>query len=341
MVGARRRRRPKGPVIVVLVLVLLTAFLALSINAAKPSTQSVHQAARTYLALVYPLVQQSNQAAATVGRIRTDPASFGLPGLESTLDQLVTETEETQRSVAALSVPSALVSQAADLERAMRARAAAARAVRSGMKMALDAGRANAAVETLVFAGNQMTSSDGWYSSFRRAIPGWAGGRRSVPPSAWAPDGSPWGAGPIGQFVSAVASAAAPAPGGSPNPLAVDHDLLLLAVLLQPTPLQTQPSIVVPSTQQLSPTIVVANIGNQTERSVKLQATLQGTPPAASETSTRVIGVLRPGQRVSVRMGSLPVSPGGSYSLTSSITPVPGETVTSNNTLSIGVQVST
>ncbi len=328
MVGTRRRRR-LGPVTGVVLLAILVALLVGAIRSAKPSAQSVALAGRTYLDLARPLVQASNQDGATVTEIRTRPAQLGRVQLDQELAHLVSDTRQTATSAQQLSVPSALERSAPLLVSALKARAGAARLLSDGMNQALGSSPIDQAVSTLAQAGQEMGASDADYRQFRSSIPRSVGGSRSMPDSRWVQAPAIWSQDQLTSFAKAVRGSSS---------LAVQHNLVLVLVSLSPQPIVSGGTTTVPPTSSLKVTLVVANNGTVAEQQVPVVASIQG--PQAPERVSRTNIDIQPGEHVSVPLPPLAVSPGGTYSLTSSVGPVAGETNTQDNSLTSTLKVA-
>jgi hypothetical protein len=328
MVGTRRRRRRLGPVAAVLVVAALVGLFVAAIHSARPSPQSIEQAERAYLDLARPLVQASNQDASTVNEIRARPAQLGRVQLDRELAHLVSDTAATASSVRALATPSQLARAESFLVQTMDARASAATQLSAGMNQAVGS-PVDLAVASLVQAGQDMAASDAYYSRFLGAIPRSLGGRRAMPASRWVQSQDVWSQARLTDFARAV--------GGSTS-LAVTHDMVLVLVSLNPEPISTGGTTTIPPTSSVRVTLVVANNGTVAETQVPVVASVQGSQ--SPQEVSRVNIDIQPNEHVSVPLPPLAVSPGGTYTLTSSVGPVAGETHTQDNSLTSTFKVA-
>jgi hypothetical protein len=151
----------------------------------------------------------------------------------------------------------------------------------------------------------------------------------SIAPSVWVPDASQWAPANLDAFVTTLRSSSSAAP---------VHDLAMVAYETDPSPVGgVNGAQIIPAAQNMTVTMVVQNVGNQTERNVTITAVLSGGAAGGGQ-SLRDFIDLAPGQLRAVTLMSMHPSTGQQGTLTVTVQPVPGETNLANNSLSAQVQ---
>lgn len=312
-----------------LIAALVAAVIVASIQVAHPSAQAKRLAGQSWLDLVRPLVLRSDDTGNQIAGLRSRPAQAGRQSVLATLDQVVSESTSVEQAVAGLDAPAWLAGASSHLLTCMRQREVGAAALRSGMRGALGSTGTQAAVSALVRAGQQMQAADGSYTAFVRGLPRSLARNERMPGSRWITDPGSWTASSLTDFVNAVRGSSS---------LAVVHDILLVVVSTVPAPLSIAGGVrTLPPTSSVGVQAVVADEGNQAERAVAVRASLQGSSGSQQSVTSSVD--LAPGQRAAVSLAPLTVAAGSSYTLKVSAGPVPGETHTGDNQLSLALRI--
>ncbi len=326
----RRRRRRVWPAIVVVVLVLLAGAGVLVARDAKPSPESIRLAQASWLDLLRPFVEQSNQSAALLDTLRHKPGDVGLVGVQLDLSQLVTGTASVDKWVSRLSPPTSLARAGRLLDAAMAGRARAAANYKAGMNQVLTGGPHAQSVALLWAAGERLVVADQRYRAFQHAISRSLTRSARLPSSKWIKDTKDWSLDALGSYVDAVS--------GDSN-LATNHDVSILTVSMDPPPVTIGNGVVtLASTHSLMLSPILQNKGNQIERDISLVATLRSTSSGAMQ-AVRSTANLYFGQHMAVSMPRLSLTPGSTYSLAITASVVPGEMSTGDNQQSFTVAV--
>ena len=309
-VGARRRRRRPLVVLAVLAtLVVLGLNAAISARSKEPSRRLEELA---YLDRVRPIVQRSNEQAADLADVRATAATLGRAGIGRRLDRLSREALSVQVTVQRIEPPARLESAHALLEATLVIRAKAAKTVSSGLVAALGTEAPEPAVRTLVEAGEELNASDRTYEIYVTTLPK-VDQAAKLPKSVWSEDPGIWSEPETAAFVASLRSAATLAP---------VHDVSVVVVTTDPAPVGTEGgAAVLPPLKSLHVDIVVANIGNESERRVTVMAII-AAPDGTIDTAREFVD-LTPGQRQTIGLGLRP--PKNASSLTVKIGPVDGE----------------
>lgn len=321
LAGRRRRRRRLW--------VLLGAFLSLVVLATySVATSSSSEPGRrleelAYVDAVRPLIEQSNQQGDDLTDVRDSVAQLGRAAAGRRLTRIHRQTADVLKGVQAAKPPASLVTAHGLLTTTMFVREQAADAISKGLQQALSSGSFDAPIQALSDAGEDLTTADRTYALFRRAVVGNGRPESSVPPSQWVDDAAAWEPTSLGALVSTLRSSASLVP---------VHDVSVLLATTDPTPVATDgDSDVLPPAKSLRLEVVVANVGNETERNVAVVASLQG--PSGAPDTARDFVTLEPGQRRTVTLGGLVPISGALSTLTVRIGPVAEEADSSNNEL--------
>ena len=321
LAGRRRRRRRLW--------VLLGAFLSLVVLAIHSvATSSSSEPGRrleelAYVDAVRPLIEQSNQQGADLTGVRDSVAQLGRAAAGRRLTRIHHQTLDVLKRVQAAKPPPSLVTAHGLLTTTMFVREQASGAISKGLQQALSSGSFDPPIAALVEAGEDLTTADRTYALFRRAVVGRSTTESSVPQSRWVDDTAAWEPASLGALVSTLRSSASLVP---------VHDVSVLLVSTDPTPVGTDgDSDVLPPAKTLRLEVVVANVGNETERNVPVVALLQG--PIGAPDTARDFVTLEPGQRRTVTLGGLVPVSGSISALTVRIGPIASEADPSNNEL--------
>lgn len=317
--------------------------------------------ARGFAALVAPVVVESNATgsalAATVGRAVAGASSPDRTALELALDQAVRQSAAEAASVGSFSRPQPPGDGAILMVAAFDERAAAVRRLRdtidgllgmaplpvpgSGVAHPTDVGvpptlSAATASGQLSSEGAALAAADRTYARAVRAL------RRTsiavaLPSSRWVSDtkgaASPLGPGGLGAAASALVASPALVPvteviisamGLTPPALAVGGPGVVGDGCSSPTStVVSTPSTVLPPTSTVAATVTVTDCGSTVVPRVVVTATLSGQDahPASRQLASAPFA-LEPGTSTTVTLPTLPVAPGGHYTLSVAI-PMP------------------
>lgn len=195
-----------------------------------------------------------------------------------------------------------------------------------------------AAATELATAGNLLERADAGYAAARRVLRV-APGHAALPESRWVVHPRTWQLAGAQAIVTALAGSAHLAP---VQRLA----LLTQAVALTPSPVPPAPgapagTAVLPPTHRLSVTVVVADEGNVADRHVVVHAAARRDGSSGRTTSSHTATVaVAPGGSVALEVPALPVTPGGSYTVTLTLAAPAGEVADAATTFSFSVAVA-
>ncbi|MHB8330453.1 MAG: hypothetical protein ACYDD6_12665, partial [Acidimicrobiales bacterium] len=245
---------------------------------------------RGYAVLVGLLAQRSQFEGAQLRDLLATGTSLDRITFFSTLDGLAAGVQDVARRFDGIVAPA----QAAPAGTACRSALADRVVAVDGLRRALEGvlgGRSGAAatgeasaVTATVASGTTLETSDASWATCRlrlRRAPGTPGLASSV----WVTDPAVWGLGPVGRFVSAVAS--------SPS-LAVHHALAVIAMSTTPSAVSGAGTGIgeVPPTGRISVRVVVADQGDVDEPGVEVQVSLDPSVPAPRPpTATAIVAI--------------------------------------------------
>lgn len=319
--GRRRRRQPRW-----IVLALLLTLLALAINAAVSGRdrEPVRRQERlAYLDLVRPQVQDSSDQGADLADLRQRAPELGRAGITRRLERLTRESRAVVTAVAEAKVPESLARTNSLLQATVVARANAVEAVADSLMVALGQEALEPAAQALAQAGTDLETADRTYELFVRSLPGTEAKEAVMPPSRWVADPEDWQLPATSAFLATVRSS------GS---TAAVHDVSVLLVSLDPPPVGMEEGAgLMAAGRPVKVTVVVANVGNETETKVPVVASLTGSDGAVD--SARIFTDLAPGQRRTVTLAGLNAPAAQPVTLSVAIGPVAGEQETELNTI--------
>ena len=325
MAGPRSRRRP---VFFVLGALVVSA-IVLAAQGGASSRPKASEAVQAYLDQLRPGVQTSTTDGSDFIDIRTNAATLGKAGIDRRLDRLANSVSTTLTTVDTLTPPPSMRVAQAYLVAALGVRAKAVLAARPAMDTALtqastpDQG-VQAAADALGAVGQDLELGDRAFALFTGALPSTVA---APPASTWIANPLDWTPVELTAFVTVLRSASTVTP---------VHDLAMVAYQTDPQAVTVQNGVqVIPAPKNLGVSMVVENVGNQTERNLTVNAILafgDGT-----QQSLRDFIDLAPGQRRAITLLSLHPPAGSSGALTVIVQPVPGETNVANNSISAAV----
>jgi hypothetical protein len=336
----RSRRRAIGPLVAVgiigaLLLFLLIGGIAHISSSSGPFHVSVN---RSFGAQATVITEQSNVTGAALNSLLGDMSGLARPELQSQMDQLADASERTADQADGLTPPAPSPDVGSGFAAVFDQRAQAVATLRHSIDGLLQmaplpvAGAATttsaaapsaplsaaAATAGLSAASGLATRSDAGYAGVRSAFAAGAG-HVLLPRSVWVDPPAQWASGALATVVDEVST--------SPS-LAIDHQLALTAVRLDPAVVPSPPgstpgTAVLPPTQQLVVTVVLTNQGNVNERPTT-SLTLQSTKGGAPVVRTQIAVVVAGGARALV-FSALPVAYAQTYTLSVVVTPPPGQ----------------
>lgn len=313
MAYGRRRRRRRRPV--VLFVATLVSLLVLAVNAAAqsgPRTVERRLEMVAYLDEVRPQIERSTRNGDDLAVLRDRAAEMGRATVSRRLRLLATDAAGALRVVERALPPLDLRTSHSLVVATLAIRLRAAEALRAAIRDALDPSVVEPPIARIVNAYEDMAAADHTYAAFRESLP-----RRSdtrMPESRWL-SAPPWSAEEAGAFVAAIRAS------GSLAPV---RDIAVIVMTMDPTPVGTEGDVqVLPTVKTLKLHVVVANVGNDEVRRVPVVASV--TAPTGQTDTARQFVDLAPGERRTVTVGGLQLTPGGQSSLSVRAGPVEGE----------------
>jgi hypothetical protein len=328
MAGSRRRR----PVVFVGLAALFSVVVLVAQGSAS-TRPNANEAVQAYLDQVRPGVQQSASQGADFGDVRAQALTLGRNGIDRRLDRLAAEVKTTLTSIDTLAPPPSMRVAQAYLVAALGVRLKAVLEARPAMDAALtkaasaDQGVGDA-VSQLYSASQDLGLGDRAFALFLGSL---RAGSAMPTGSPWIADETQWSDVQLTAFVDRLRSSASAVP---------VHDLAMLAF-------QTDPSVVsvgadgtevIPASHTTSVSMVVENVGNQTEHNLRVWVYF--TPDGVTR-PTRTLNDfvdLAPGATQAMTLRPLVTDPGLIGRLDVTVTPVGGETDKANNTLTVRVR---
>jgi len=328
MAGSRRRR--------LVVLVALAAFITALVlvgHGSATTSPNASEAVQAYLDQVRPGVQQTATEGADFADVRSKAMTLGRDGIDRRLDRLASEARSTLASIDTLGPPSSMRVAQAYLVATLGVRLKAVLEARGAMDDALTKTTASdqgvgEAVSELATVSQDLGLGDRAFALFLGSLP--AG--QSMPTGApWITDSSQWTGIQLAAFVDRIRSSA------SAQPV---HDLAMLAYQTDPgvVSVLSDGTEVIPASHTTSVAMVIENVGNQVEHNVRVWVYF--TPDGATTPALKLNYFidLGPGATRALSLKPLPTDPGMHGRLEVTVSPPPGETDLSNNTLSTHVE---
>jgi hypothetical protein len=311
----RSRRRFRIPRWLIVGVVL--SLLALAINSIVATTGEGPDRRLAFLDAVRPQIEESTRQGEILADVRGEATQLGRTGLRRRLERLSRDARRVVDETAAVRVPSALRDSAPLLQASVVARATAVDNLTAALTGALGTGPVDQSVDALVAVGQDLLVADRAYALFVESLP--EAVQPNVPGSAWVDDAEQWTEPELVVFVAALRASAALAP---------VHDVALVTVRLEPSAVGKEAdALVLPTVQEVRVVAVVANVGNEAEDRVPVEAVVvsQGGMDVG-----RQFADLAPGQRLTVPLTLRP-SAVGVITLTVRIGVVEGDPTPENN----------
>jgi hypothetical protein len=312
----RRRGRQWLALGLIATVVVLGVNAAMSARSPAPARELAQQ---SYLDQVLPAIEQSTQEGKDIATVRTQALTLGAPTVTSRLQEVTASANLTLAQVRRLTPPTSLQVAHDLLVATLAIRADGADAFRQAMAGAISGRGSPLPTQEIIDVGRDFDAGDRAYVLFAKAMPATV----PLPGSLWMTDPASYDATDVAFFLATLRSAASLAP---------VHDVSVLLVTTDPAAVSSNASSeVLPISKILNLQIVVANIGNQSEKNLTVTAAI--APSANGPTQmVRDFVDLSPGQRRTVKLGGLRAQPGTPTTLTVKIDTAPGETNTADNT---------
>jgi hypothetical protein len=317
---------------------VLVAVVLIVVGVHSCQVSARNSALRDYDNSVASLIQRSNQT----GRMLFSELS-GASG-SSNQTALQTQVNQTRQQAAAelsharsLSVPDQVKAAQIQLVLALKMRSDAVSAIAQNIQPALATPTAGAAVASIAGQTSRLYASDVLYNDY--AAPAIAAALRRVGIPVGGLQGQPITHGrfvPNSQwlstsYVAARLGSVSARKGGKPAPGIHGHRMESVSV--NGVALQTQATNSVAASPPPTFTCTFANDGQNTETNVVVKVTVQGT----SVSGQAVVPHTSPGKTYTAHVTVTSSPPAGSYTVRATIERVPGETVTTHNSLSFPV----
>ena len=249
-----------------------------------------------YLDEVRAQIDASNRQGTDVADIRGKASELGRDGITKRLTRVAQDAQRTLSAARAVDAPGDMNDARSLLLTTLWLRARGTSQMKDALDAALGKTPPQGAINKLAGVGADLTAADRTYAGFVSAVNGQRDvGRDAVlPPSKWIEDPVTWQAAELGAFITALRSSAEVAP---------IHDTTVVLVTTDPTAVRTEDGrLVLPLTKNIRIQAIVANVGNEPERDLKVEVTLV---PAGSTATARNFVSLSPGQRATVTLGGL------------------------------------
>ncbi len=322
----------------VLALAVIVAVILIVLGVHSCQVSARNSAMRDYDNSVASLVQRSNQTGhALFSELSGASGSSNQTGLQTQINQTRAQTLEQLRAAKNLSVPDAMKTAQSQLLLVLRMRADAVSKIAVQIQPALATPTAGDAVATISRQMARLYASDVLYNDY--VAPALAAALHSVGIAVGGFQGQPITHGnfvPNSQWLSptfvaqqlgsvGVKRTGKPAPGV--------HGHRMESVTVNGVPLQTGATNSVAASPPPTFVCTFQNDGQNTETDVVVKVAVSGT----SISGHAVVAKTVPGQSYTVHVTLSSSPPAGSATVTATVERVPGETVTTHNTLSFPV----
>lgn len=331
----QRRFLVRRAVVAVAVLVAVV-LVVVGVHSCQVSARN--SAMRDYDNSVASLIQRSNQTGhALFAELSGASGSSNQTALQTQVDQTKQQTMTQLSEARGLSVPNQMKTAQSQLLLALTMRSDAVSRIAQELQAALQAPMAKGAVTTLADQMSRLYASDVIYNDY--AAPAIAAALRSVGIAAGGVQGQPitYGSfvpGPqwlTRSFVAVKLGAAAADNGGKPAPGVHGHRMVSVSV--GGVQLQTASANSVAASPPPTFACDFTNDGHNTETDVVVKVAVKGTAISGQATVTRTV----PGHTYTADVTLTSSPPVGTYTVSATVERVPGETVTTHNTLSFPV----
>jgi hypothetical protein len=274
--------------------IVLLVDLVVSTRSDAPSRRV---AALGYLDSVRAQIDQSNRQGADVADVRNKANSLGRAGINRRLDRVARDAAHTLAAAKAVDAPGALTDARSLLLSTLWLRARGTSLMKDALGEALGKTPPQSAINKMADVGADFTAADRAYTGFLTAIneSQKVGKDAVLPPSRWVDEPIAWQAPELAAFITALRSS---------STLAPIHDTTIVLVTTDPASVRKEDDgrLVLPLTKTIKIQAIVANVGNEAERDLKVEVTLV---PGGDRATARDFVSLAPGQRATVTLGGL------------------------------------
>jgi hypothetical protein len=274
--------------------IVLLVDLVVSTRSDEPSRRV---AALGYLDEIRAQIDQSNRQGADVTDVRSKANTLGRAGITRRLDRVARDAAHTLSAARAVDAPSGLSDARSLLLTTLWLRARGTSMMKDALDQALGKTAPQSAINKMADVGADLTAADRTYAGFLVAINDAPRVRREavLPPSRWVDEPVAWQAPELNAFITALRSSATLAP---------IHDTTVVLVTTEPAAVRKEADgrLVLPLTKTIRIQAIVANVGNEPERDLKVEVTLI---PGGDRATARDFVSLSPGQRTTVTLGGL------------------------------------
>jgi hypothetical protein len=304
--------------------------LVLLINAAMSARSSAparQLAEQSYVDQMLPAIQESSQEGRDIGIMRSQALSLSATTIAGRISGLSRQADQTLSSVSRLNPPASARTAHALLVASLAMRSEGVKALGQAIGTALSGQSINAGVQALGDVGLDLQAADRAYQLFARAMPPVG---VAVPDSRWITNSDSYSSASLAVFVASLRSA------GSLAPV---HDVSVTLVTTDPPPVNVRADLqILPIAKLLNLQIVVADIGNQSEKNLTVSATI--TPAAIGPSQmVRDFVDLSPGQARTISLGGLRVQPSQPTTLTVHLDPAPGQADVADTSKVLNIQM--
>jgi hypothetical protein len=316
--SARRGGAGRRWLLIGVVVTLFVLLIDASLQSRSPGPGQ-QLAAGAWVDRVLPIVTTSTEEGQQVAAIWTNGLQIPAATLSAQLNQIAQGAQQAYQQVAALHAPVTAAAAAGLLETCLLTRSEAVASLRNALIPVLLSGAgppggtngADPVLTAIQTAGDDLQVSDQAYLLFTRALPKLG---VTMPPSAWAADPSPYQSSAAEVFLTSLRSSL------STTPI---HELKIYSITTSPAAVSSQGGTeVLPDAAAMSVTVVVADVGNQSEKNLTVTASIA---PGGSSSSVRDFVDLTPGQANTIEgMGPLTPPQGVPVTLTVTVTPPAG-----------------
>lgn len=276
-----------------LTVIVLLVNLVVSTRSDEPSRRV---ASLTYLDQVRAQIEQSNREGSEVADVRSKAATLGRAGITKRLERTAREAARTLELARAAEAPSDMADARSLLLTTLWLRSRATDNMKEALEAALGKTSPQAAMTQMAEVGADLVAADRTYRGFVTAVnERQAVGREAVlPPSRWIAEPVSWQPADLSAFITALRNA---------SELAPIHDTTVVLVTTEPAAVRQEDGrMILPLSRTIRIQAVVANVGNEPERNLKVEVTLV---PGGETTTARDFVSLSPGQRATVTLGGL------------------------------------
>jgi hypothetical protein len=273
--------------------IVLLVDLVVSTRSDEPSKRV---AALGYLDQVRAQIEQSNRQGADVADVRNKASALGRAGITRRLDRVARDAGRTLAAARAADPPGDLADARSLLVTTLWLRARATGVMKEALDTALGKTSPTPAINQLAEVGADLTAADRTYKGFLSAVNDRqkVGREAILPPSAWIEEPVAWQKAELGAFITALRSSAELTP---------IHDTTVVLVTTEPAAVRKEGDrSILPLSKTIKIQAIVANVGNEPEKGLKVEVTLT---PGGDRATARDFVDLAPGQRATITLGGL------------------------------------